>query len=110
MDFRIENWDEVSLSIDPFHIYIQFEAKGVIPCAARSLHRIVILQLHVQKQFHALLRAMHAFEISIHIKSKQVMFPEEFKRSDVIVKGVYFTTRYRNHSNTVRTPGNGGWA
>ena len=34
------------------------------------------------KQFHVLLKAMHAFEISIHIKSRQVMFQEKFKRTD----------------------------
>ena len=39
------------LEIDPFHNYIQFEAKDAIPCAARYLHRIIMLQLHVQNSF-----------------------------------------------------------
>ena len=38
-------------TIDPFHNNIQFEAKDVIPCAARNLHRIIMLQLHVQNNF-----------------------------------------------------------
>ena len=36
---------------DPFHNIVQFEAKDVIPCAARNLHRIIMLQLHVQNNF-----------------------------------------------------------
>ena len=35
----------------PFHNNIQFEAKDVIPCAARNLHRIIMLQLHGQNNF-----------------------------------------------------------
>ena len=37
--------------IDSFHNSIQFEAKDVIPCAARNLHRINMLQLHVKNNF-----------------------------------------------------------
>ena len=33
------------------------------------------------KQLHALLRIMHAFEISINIKSRQVMFLDEFQKN-----------------------------
>ena len=33
------------------------------------------------KQLHAMLRAMHASEIQIHIESRQVMFPEEFQKN-----------------------------
>ena len=40
-----------SISIDPFHNNIQFETKDVIPCAARNLHRTIMLQLHVQNNF-----------------------------------------------------------
>ena len=71
----------IDISIDPFHINIQFEAKDMIPWAARNLHRIIMLQLHAQNKFHALLRAMHAFEISIHIKSREVMILEEFQKN-----------------------------
>ena len=38
-------------SIDPFHDSIQFEVKDVIPCAVRNLHRIIMLQLHIQNNF-----------------------------------------------------------
>ena len=67
--------------------YIQVETKDMIPCAARekstSYHYVATSRT---KQFHALLRAIHAFEISIHITLRQVMFLKEFH---VNVKGVY---------------------
>ena len=53
----------------------------MIPCAARNLHHIKhYVATKRTKQFHALPRAMHAFETSIYIKSRQVMFQEEFQK------------------------------
>ena len=43
-----------------------------------SLHYVAIRRT---KLYHALLRAMHAFEISIRVKSRQVMFLEEFEKN-----------------------------
>ena len=37
--------------IDPFHNDIQFEAKDVIPCAARYLRHIIMLQQHILNNF-----------------------------------------------------------
>ena len=65
-------------TIDPFHNKIQFEEKDVIPCAARNLHRIIMLQLQI---FIALLRAMHTSGILIHMKLRQMMFLEEFQKN-----------------------------
>ena len=63
--FTASKQNEDVMTIDPFHNNIQFEAKDVIPCAARTLHGIITLQLHVQN----------------NIKSRQVMFLEEFRKN-----------------------------
>ena len=68
-------------TIDPSHNDIQFKAKDVIPCAASNLHRIIYVATTRPKQFNALLRAMQAFEFSIHIKSRQGIFLEEFQKN-----------------------------
>ena len=49
---HIPNIQELNhFPIDLFRNYIQSEAKDVIPCAARNLHLIIMLQLHVQDNF-----------------------------------------------------------
>ena len=44
--------------------------------------RSIMLQIEVAtKQFHALLRAMHAFEISIHSTSRRRKFQDVFQKN-----------------------------
>ena len=68
-----------------FTVEIQFEASDATPCTARNLHHICHVATTYTKQFHVLLKAMHAVEIWIHIKSKQVIFLVEFQKTDVNV-------------------------
>ena len=70
----------VSKTINPFHNNIQFEAKDVISCTARNLHRIIMLQLHVQNNF------MRCREQCTLLRFRSW---KNFKRTDVILKGVY---------------------
>ena len=49
------------------------EARDVIPCWARILHHTIMLKVQLQK-IYVLLRAMHAFEIRIHMISRIVLF------------------------------------
>ena len=90
------NWQ---LRIDPFHNNIQFEAKDVIPSAARNLHHIIMFH-YTYKTISCVAECM-LLRFQSTLNRGKWCYWKNFKRTDVIVKGISWLEKFDTKSKSI---------